>query len=821
MWTTWIHWKSNGFRNMVLGVCLLVICAACLTACPGPPTQSGEENTSSENSIEKQIESVSESEPSVELPENREPTESAHDATAPEERPTEPPEAVAESNATESITPPDDTRPYGLQQRTPNTTCAVQGTPPNLEVMQIRKAFPNLPNFTGALYLVAAPDGTNRIFVIEQPGIIRVFDNQSNVSTTQVYLDIRSKTSRASNEEGLLGLAFHPQYKTNGYFYVYYSFRDPNTHYSIVSRFKVSAQDPNQADSTSEFEIFRIEQPYGNHNGGMISFGPDGYLYIALGDGGSGGDPHNHGQNLSTLLGAILRIDVNKPSGNLAYTIPPDNPFVQRANARGEIWAYGLRNVWRFSFDRLTGDLWAGDVGQSQREEIDLIVKGGNYGWRRMEGTLCYDGPCNPADYIAPIVEHDRNDAKSITGGYVYRGKKIPQLYGAYVYGDFVTGKIWALRYDGKKVTEQKFLVDTFKGISSFGEDRDGELYFTSFENASGLGHIYTLEPKAIGNPSSFPLQLSQTGCFTTLRPLKPAPGVIPYDVNVPLWSDHLDKQRWFALPGNSQIQYKDTDGWGFPDNTVVLKHFSIQQTKGNEASRKFVETRILVKQQGEWRGYSYLWNAEQTDAFLLDGNSVVSLEQKDPANPGQSLLWNHIVPNRTECLQCHTQAAGRVLGLETMQMNREFDYNGTIDNQLRAMNHIGLFNPPLITDATQRLRLPTLTSTATTETKARAYLHANCAYCHRPGVEGVADTDLRFTTPFVQTKTCNVSPVKGNLGDPGAKILLPGKPDQSTLFLRTQKRGAEQMPQIGTQLPDQEAIALLRQWILNLSSCP
>jgi uncharacterized repeat protein (TIGR03806 family) len=536
-----------------------------------------------------------------------------------------------------------------------------------------------------------------------------------------------------------------------------------------------------------------------------------------LGDGGSGGDPEQHGQNLKTLLGSILRIDVQKTTSSQPYTGPPDNPFVNRADARPEIWAYGLRNVWRFSFDRLLGTLWAGDVGQSSIEEINIIQKGGNYGWRRMEGSQCYQPPssCQTPDLLLPVVEHDRQDAKSITGGYVYRGKKWPSLYGAYVYGDFVTGKIWAVRYDGQKITEHKLLVDSFQAISSFGEDRDGELYFTSFD-----GQIYQLEP-ATPEPGKFPLLLSQTGCFTSFKPLQPAAGLIPYDVNVPLWSDHLEKERWIALPDIAQITYKTADAWEFPEATVIIKHFSFLSVPEDPNSRRFVETRFLVKQNGDWRGYSYLWNREQTDANLLEGNAEVSVTQQHPKAPQPNFSFVHVVPNRSECLQCHTAAAGRVLGLETLQINRDYNYNAVIDNQLRAMQNIKLFTQTLPTDPSQIPRLPMWEDPlAPISTSARAYLHANCAYCHRPGVAGVADTDLRYTQTLSQTATCNVTPQKGDIGVNNAKLLTPGKPEQSIVYLRTKTRSVGQMPPIGTKLEDTKATAILYKWISELRNC-
>lgn len=358
-----------------------------------------------------------------------------------------------------------------------------------LRKMTVAVAFPNL-SFDRMVYLTHAGDGTDRLFLVLQPGMILVFPNNEDVDSARVFLDIRERVNDAGSEEGLLGLAFDPGYETNGYFYVYYTASPPAR--SVLSRFSVSPSNPNEADPGSELIILEVAQPYSNHNGGSLLFGPDVYLYLGLGDGGSGGDPHGHGQNISTLLGSILRIDVSRSSPAERYIVPPDNPFVSLDGALGEIWAYGLRNPWRFAFDLETGLLWAADVGQNHYEEVDIIERGGNYGWNRMEGLHCFPpsvSQCDKTGLELPIIEYTHAEGCSITGGHVYRGSRVTSLYGAYVYGDFCSGKIWALRFDGVQVTEHLELVDSPLQISSFGEDADGELYILSFD-----GKIYQLE---------------------------------------------------------------------------------------------------------------------------------------------------------------------------------------------------------------------------------------------------------------------------------------------------------------------------------------
>jgi glucose/arabinose dehydrogenase len=348
-------------------------------------------------------------------------------------------------------------------------------------------------SFTRPVDLQHAGDNSNRLFVVEQAGVISVFPNDKSTSAKTTFLDIREKVDDQGNEEGLLGLAFHPDYETNGFFYVNYTASGPNR--TVISRFKVSSSNDDQADPASEHVLLTFLQPYSNHNGGQVSFGPDGYLYIAVGDGGSGGDPHEHGQNLSTLLATILRIDVNKQEDGKQYGIPADNPFVKNAKGyREEIYAFGLRNPWRFSFDADNGRLWTGDVGQNDFEEIDVVDKGGNYGWNTMEGKHCFDprSGCNQSGVRLPIHEYGRDEGISVTGGFVYRGPTLKDLTGKYIYADYATRRVWALEHSdfSRPVNTQLFEADF--NISSFGVDHNNELYLCGFD-----GKIYLMEKSA------------------------------------------------------------------------------------------------------------------------------------------------------------------------------------------------------------------------------------------------------------------------------------------------------------------------------------
>jgi glucose/arabinose dehydrogenase len=348
-------------------------------------------------------------------------------------------------------------------------------------------AFPHL-SFSKALFLTDCGDGTDRIFVVEQTGGIRVFQNDPATASSTLFLDLSGRISSSNGEQGLLGLTFHPNYAQNGFFYVNYT--APNPLRTVIARYKVMANNPNVADPASEFIIIEIPQPYANHNGGMLAFGPDGYLYIGMGDGGSGGDPDNNAQDLTKLLGKMLRIDVNDTTATTHYVIPSDNPYAQDpGSSRKEIWALGFRNPWRFSFNGANGALWVGDVGQDTREEIDIVEKGKNYGWRIMEGTICHDPPsgCNQTGLVLPIKDYSHALGDAVVGGYIYHGLRRPGYAGAYIYGDYGSGRIWLLRYGGGVVTADSLITQIPYSITSFGVDRYEELYVVT-DALSGSG---------------------------------------------------------------------------------------------------------------------------------------------------------------------------------------------------------------------------------------------------------------------------------------------------------------------------------------------
>jgi uncharacterized repeat protein (TIGR03806 family) len=739
-------------------------------------------------------------------------------------------------------------KPYGIEQRELWTTGNLHGTPEPPDPYRTEDAFPKL-KFMEPLSVGLVP-GQNRFAVATRPGRIHTFEIRPDVDRTNLLLELNRT---------IYGLAFHPRFAENGYFFVVTigNGTKPETG-SRLSRFRVTKSDPPTADSASEQVI--LEWPSGGHNGGCIRFGPDGYLYLATGDGSGIADELQTGQKIDDLLGAILRIDVDRPAVGQAsslppstaggtpaprnYSIPPDNPFVNREGARGEIWSFGHRQIWKFSFDPPTGRLWAGEVGQDLWEMIWLIRRSGNYGWSVQEGAHPFrpQRDRGPGEFERPIVEHPHHDFRSITGGYVYRSDRLPDLKGAYVYGDYDTGRLWMLRYEGDadgragRVIEHRQLAVTQVRLVEFAQDATGEVYLVDF--AGGGFHRLVAVPKQ-ATSGEFPRKLSQTGLFASTKDHTPAKGLIPYSVNAPLWSDGGEKERFLALPGDSQIEmdkvvyphgptYPDL-GWRFPDGTVLVKTFSLATREADPASRKRLETRLLQhrKMPGNddeygaqyWYGYTYLWNDDQTDAELLDAAGLDrEYTVEDVAAPGGSRKLKWHFPSRAECTLCHTMAAKYVLGLTTLQMNKDHDYGGVIANQLATLAHLGVFKAPLSKRPDELPRLVDYRDESQDRhLRARAYLHANCAHCHRKWGGGNAEFELQASMPLTATKAVNTPPGQGMFGLSDPRIIAPGDPDRSLILHRMQLTTLGRMPHIASNVVDRSSVELLRAWIKDL----
>lgn len=701
-------------------------------------------------------------------------------------------------------------KPFGIPARVKWTTSRLAGFPEPLPPYRLVRAFPKIV-FQEPVYIAQDPT-SERFMVAEYKGKIYSFRPSDPNGTKDLFLDMN---------RGVSAFSFHPKYKENGYVFVF-SHIDPNIkgeQMSRVSRFQLEpGSDPPRLRPESQTII--VEWPGGGHNGGEAIIGPDGYLYITTGDGTSGSDVKATGQNLDDLLSVMMRLDVDHPDPGRNYSIPRDNPFVDWPGARPEIWAYGFRNPWRFSFDPHTGQPWVGDVGQDLWEMIELVSRGSNHGWSVMEGTHPFhpNTKRGPTPLVPPIVEHHHTECRSITGGYVYQGTKFPELRDVYLYGDYQYGKIWGLRYDhaAKKVTWHQELAGTAVKMASFGVGRDGSFYAVDYDN----GQIFELERQPPAPPSPpFPRKLSETGLFQSVKRHEVAPGVIPYSINAPFWSDGAYKERFFALPGDAGIEFHESDAWKFDDGAVTVKSFSLEMEEGNPASRKRIETRIVLKQLDRWVGYSYVWNDKQTDATLVrPGGMDRTFTIKDRASPGgvRSQVWHY--PSRNECMFCHTRAAGFVLGLKTPQMNRDHNYGRTVDNQLRTLSHIGLFKNPPAKPLTAFVAYPDPFDAAQDLTaRVRAYLQVNCAMCHVADGGGNSLIELDYKTPLLKTRILDEPPIHDTLGIADARLIAPGDPERSVLYRRMARRGESQMPPTSTNRIDAAGTKLLREWINSL----
>lgn len=667
--------------------------------------------------------------------------------------------------------------------------------PASPTALQATVAFPGL-TFALPVFLTHAPGDPEHLYVVEQDGRILRFPNRPNATQAEVevFLDIRERVRREHTEEGLLGLAFDPGYAEHGLFYVYYSASRPRR--TQISRFV--AREAGRADPASERELLRIEQPYGNHNGGWIGFGPDGLLYASIGDGGAAGDPHDNGQSLGTLLGAMLRLRVGP--GIDTYEVPPDNPFVATRGARPEIWAYGLRNAWRCSFDRQLGTLWCGDVGQDAIEEIDIVTAGGNYGWNLREGTHPYGRGEASTPLVDPVIEYGHDQGVCVTGGYVYRGTRLADFRGTYVYGDFVAGHVWALDLDGTTVRGHAKVASVL-ALSSFGEDAEGELYALSID-----GKLYRFEPSdpAVAG-RRFPTRLSDTGLFDDTAALVTSPALLPYDVTVPFWSDGADKRRWLFVPPGERVTYDPQGAWQFPVGTVTVKHFELRGAAGQPARR--LETRVMIHERRGWAGYTYRWNDAQTDADLV--TTPIVAEHVLPG--GTRARWSY--PAGADCLRCHTPGYGQALGLRTRQLAGTPEGRALIET---LVQHDQLTGAP--TDLATLVAHPRQgDESVPVQARARAYLDVNCAPCHHPGGPARGGLDLRVDTPLGDASILAVPPEE-RVGPEGELRVAPGDHARSSLWLRMGLRGGRgQMPPLASLRVDESGRALVARFIDEL----
>ncbi|MFK8054270.1 MAG: PQQ-dependent sugar dehydrogenase [Woeseiaceae bacterium] len=721
---------------------------------------------------------------------------------------------ITTDTATGTITNDDTTTvQFGLDDRPDNLTCLATDRPSDGATVSITDPYASLPGFSQPTKLLLEPGGAGRWFVLQKTGQVLTFDPGA-ANATQRFLDLTTtRAIRTNSEGGLLGLAFHPDYPATPEIFLSYTIDHSNPSMRhVLSRFILDDVN-NPGAGTTEQVILLVDQDFDNHNGGDIAFGADGLLYFGLGDGGSGNDPRQRSQDTTRLLGSMLRIDVDGTGAG--YRIPQDNPFAgntlcgpgDNANDCPEIYAWGLRNPWRWSFDEPTGNLWLADVGQGAREEVNLIERGGNYGWRCKEGTrdTANVGDCATGGLIDPVTEYGRSDGNSITGGFVYRGSAIPALQGLYVFADYGSGRIWAARPDNQGNYTNDLLIDSSVNPTAFAIGPDDEMYFVNINGNTGQGRVRRLEPANNTGINPIADLLSNTGCTNPNDITAPYSGLLPYDLNAPFWSDDADKERFIGLPNGETIGLAGDGDFEFPVGTVIVKNFRL--------AGELVETRHLMRHtDGSWGGYTYEWNDTQTEATRVRGGKIADIN-------GQAWIY----PSEAQCMQCHTAAAGISLGPEIAQFNKATTYTATgrTANQLETIEHVMMFSSALPGDVNtlDMLEDPTDT-TASDSDRARAYLHTNCASCHRPNGPTPSTMDLRYSTPLANTNACDAQPLEGDLGITNALLITPGNANASLIVERMRRRDSQGMPPIGSSVVDNDGVTVVADWINGLTDC-
>ena len=704
-------------------------------------------------------------------------------------------------------------RPFGLDKRVRWTTSKLVGSPEPPSEFTVARVYQNL-KLPSPIYVIEEPTSDHLLIVLTS------VDGQQASRVVRVASDFAADKFDVFFElpgRLLYSLVFHPDFARNGFVYLFSN--GPTgaaERTNRVSRYTVA---PGEHRLAPDSEQLVIQWRSMGHDGGDLVFGLDGMLYITTGDGTSDSDTWDSGQSLDDLLGSVLRIDVDHPGDAAPYTVPADNPFVSTPGARGEIWAYGLRNPWRLCVDRQTGHLWVGNNGQDLWETAHLVHRGDNFGWSVYEGNHPFylGRRRGPTPLVPPTIEHHHSEFRSLTGGDVYHGEKFPELAGAYVYGDYSSGRIWGMKHDGQRVVWHRELADTPLAIAAFRATRAGDLLVVDHTG----GALYRLvRNKATAPPPPFPQRLSETGLFASTAEHRAADGVIPYSVNAPGWHDGATAERYLAVPGDTQVGYTSGPSWNFPDGTALVQTLSIEQpipdigAAAAEATARRIETRVLLRQQGEWAGYSYRWNDEQSDAILVPregSDTTLGVSESD-----QPRAWRF--PSRAECLACHSRAANFVLGPTEAQLNRDHEYPTGADNQLRTLDHIGLFSGPLPKPPAELARLADPhDASRSLEERARAYMHVNCAVCHVAAGGGNARMELGLTTPTTDMKLIGARPQHNTFGIDNAMLVAPGQPDRSVVVRRLSQRGPGQMPPLVSREVDAAAVELLRDWIRQL----
>ncbi|MEL6347471.1 MAG: PQQ-dependent sugar dehydrogenase [Myxococcota bacterium] len=651
---------------------------------------------------------------------------------------------------------------------------------------------------------MAMPDGDDRFwYVALHKGKIVRFENLPSAQRFDEVIDLSDRVYGGHDQLGLMSLVFHPDFISNGQMFVFYNPRPSLTGTSNttarVSRF--TSYDGGYSFDVASEEIL-LDIPRSElgmiHNGGHMAFGPDGFLWISLGDNGGVADPAGFAQDPKELWGSMLRIDVD---GGVPYAIPPDNPYANGGDGDPAVWAYGFRNPWQWDIDPISGEVWLGDVGMHHIEEVNYVEKGQNYGWATLEGDRCVATDCDPSGTVGPAYLYTHNGSNaSVIGGRVYRGSALPQLYGFYLFTDYFGAWLKGIRRNPAQPGGFEILdVSENLGvrISSFAEGPDGEIWGIQ----RGSGAFYVLRPpKAAGRAPRVPSPLlSETGCVNPDAPWQPAKRMTPYALNVELWSDGSDKERYFHLPEDAQVAIDAEGDLQFPPGAVLMKTFRLDE--------RLVETRLLVHHtDGRWGGYSYQWDEDGQDATLLASSADVTIGALD---------WHY--PSRNECMHCHTDQTGVTIGPELLQLNRDVltEDSGASVSQLDALADAGLFAdeiPPFFAD---NALAPLSDTGRTLEERATSYLHANCASCHRADAQS---PELRYLEGVAGY--CDQDVLSSVVGG-AATLLSPGSPEASALYQRMGLRGENQMPPLASVRVHTEGAEVVAAWIAAMTDCP
>lgn len=710
------------------------------------------------------------------------------------------------------------------------------GTPDPPLPYVLERAYPK-QEFTGPVAMVPLP-GTDRLVVVEQKGKVVSFSESHSDLQPSLMCDLQSILP-AKKRIDVYSIVFHPNFLENRFAYVCYivnptSPKDPSgTH---IARFRVTKDTEPTIDLTSEVTILTCGG--GGHNGCTLLFGPDGYLYISIGDleVPSPPDRLSTGQDITDLYASILRIDVDHPDADRAYSIPKDNPFVHLSGVKHEVYAFGFRNPWRMSFDRATGDLWVGDVGWEMYEMIYRVRSGGNYGWSIKEGPgdVNIHGKVGPTPILPADIVLTHADAASVTGGFVYRGTQRTGLQGKYIFGDWITKRFWSVGFDKENVALPIEIAASNVKPICFAIDHDGDLLVCDYSNDQQKAGLYRFKenPEAKQEPSQqkkqFPFALSRSGLWSDIKTRKPAPGVATYELNASMWADGAQAEYLLAIPGDGQATfYQDeqpTIDWfktkvKYPPGTVLAKTYTIQVRPGDESSRIALETQIAhLNAVADWRYYSYRWNEDQSDATLVPADGAqrsVALDSDDPTQPNQKITWNF--PSRSQCRTCHTTWAGESLGMLEAQLRKPNEKSDSWRTLIRqGFAALGKEKQPA-SDEWFTCMASAENSAASLNVRARSYLHVNCAHCHMFGAVGSSNLDMPFAKSLADTKSVDMPPMKGDYGFRDAKLIAPGSPAQSLILYRMAKSGTGRMPHIGAHSVDEKGVQLIHDWILQL----